>query len=558
MMWRCQQHASTRVVRHANKRLRGKWLIDQLSFLPDPTKTQDDRDVYIRTVVPFSMISGLAMTAPFYGFNVWLIPMTLHIYGPEATYSLRTGSVLYVFSSQLLAMAITGSLLAPHIRDGSLSTGLGMLTGTVLSSSGLALTGLFLEVEMYGGLILSQFVLCGIGAGFCMTLIGYHGILWFRETNRPALGAGLHGFFAGLWPALFSFWGAALENAVGIGRSFYCVALMVALVQVPAILLTRSPTELPLLVQKESVISEVISDPLRAAAEDENGDADDKNIGNVQMSRSDDSSSTKHNSTNIVGNQIDNEVETFEAQPALTRRELLSCPQIWLQCFFLFMVFLPGFGIKYTISPLMSTIFSASEAVQSVASFLYLMSYSVTRLFVGFVAEIYLTPTSAAKIATGIQLPSLFFMGSMVKLEATSNPWMWAFVVAMMVVGCGLAASKVCIPLGAIENWGIDNLAQVNAMLQLSAGVAGVLGPFWIWFGLSRHSTGDLYIDDSLNDTEEDKLDIQKIMGNHILMFGACVTVGWLGEMFCVRKYKKVVHHVVNEGTSGNGQKGDR
>ena len=152
-----------------NDHLRGKYLIDLLN-LPDPTKSRLERDRYINYVVPFFMFSGISLMAPLYGFNVWLIPITFRLFGDDAVYSFQSGVILYAFSSALFIASIVGLIISPSIKSGKLSTGLGMLVGSFLSSLSMVLAGFFLSIESVAGTALS-ILLLGVGAGFWTPLI---------------------------------------------------------------------------------------------------------------------------------------------------------------------------------------------------------------------------------------------------------------------------------------------------------------------------------------------------------------------------------------------------
>lgn len=195
------------ILRSLNQSLRGKSLLGLLPFLPDPTQSRSRREAYIRSVVPAGALLGVAVTGPFYGFNVWLLPLTLRFYGPDAVHRMSHGVVLYAFSSAAVSASLVMAVSAPFLP--ALSSGLCLAAATVLYAAGLALTGLASARGSEAGVFLSQLLLCGPGAGLCMFVVQMNCVLWFRELDRPALGAGIAGFCFGLWPAAFSFWGTA-------------------------------------------------------------------------------------------------------------------------------------------------------------------------------------------------------------------------------------------------------------------------------------------------------------------------------------------------------------
>ena len=60
-------------------------------FIPscDPRKSREERNRYIKYVLPLACLSNLVNTSTQYGFNVWLIPISLRLYGVDAIYSMR-------------------------------------------------------------------------------------------------------------------------------------------------------------------------------------------------------------------------------------------------------------------------------------------------------------------------------------------------------------------------------------------------------------------------------------------------------------------------------------
>jgi hypothetical protein len=109
------------------------------------------------------------MVAPFHGFNVWLLPITLSTFGPDATYSLRTGYMLYALYAVILSAMLTMILVSP--RKERLSSGVDMALGACLYVLGLVGTGWSTDCGFETGILLSQILLCGTGAGISMFLV---------------------------------------------------------------------------------------------------------------------------------------------------------------------------------------------------------------------------------------------------------------------------------------------------------------------------------------------------------------------------------------------------
>ena len=52
------------------------------------TKSREERNRYIKYVLPVAIFSNLVTTSTQYGFNVWLILVSLRLYGSDAIYSM--------------------------------------------------------------------------------------------------------------------------------------------------------------------------------------------------------------------------------------------------------------------------------------------------------------------------------------------------------------------------------------------------------------------------------------------------------------------------------------
>ena len=372
--------------------LRGKGIIEALPFLPDPTKSKAEREKYIRHVVPFAVLSTTTAASSFYGFNVWLLPISLELYGANALYTMRNGLVLYAFTCWGFLANATQIYFAPHVTEWS--SGMVTLVGIVTNAIALVISGVCVAYKSEAGLFLSQFFLQGLA----LALLGYFTqiktLLWFREIGRPVYGAATIGFGVGFWATTFSYWCPALIEGVSVPESFYWTAGIVLIFSLPGVFLLRSPEELPL-----------------AEACDDGDDDDDDGIA-INENNMDSSSAKKqadvdpeeqrqpsttvmNNSEKSTGNNsksIDEDppsqhkdgiVET--AAPALSRVQFEKSPQNHIQFLVWLLTFTVGFAPKYTLSPIYSAIFGASETLQSTTSFLFLASYTAARIGVAFV-----------------------------------------------------------------------------------------------------------------------------------------------------------------------------
>ena len=141
-----------------------------LPFLPDPTKSRQHREQYTKYVVPFAVASALSPGGPLYGFNVWLLPICLEIYGPDAQYSMSNGMVLYAFTAQVISAAIICLLFSKKLVN-----------------------------QSDWGLFLVMFFVTGPSRAILALSTLLKAVGWYREIHRPALGAGIFGLILGVW-----------------------------------------------------------------------------------------------------------------------------------------------------------------------------------------------------------------------------------------------------------------------------------------------------------------------------------------------------------------------
>eukprot|EP00986_Skeletonema_menzelii_P002335 scaffold627_cov144-Skeletonema_menzelii.AAC.44 len=223
-------------------------------FIPsyNPTKSREERNRYIKYVLPVACFSNLVTTSTQYGFNVnvWLIPVSLRLYGSDAIYSMRNSVVLLSFSSQMIMGAMIMELM-PH-KLMSIPTHIACIVQSILYPLGLILSGLSLQYSSGTaaelGLFFSQFLLCGTGR---LAVSWFSGqvktVMWFREIGRPAVGAGLYGFLCGFWPMTLSYWSTSMVNNLSdVHVSFYYTAAVLFVVCLPSVFIFYAPNEVPL------------------------------------------------------------------------------------------------------------------------------------------------------------------------------------------------------------------------------------------------------------------------------------------------------------------------
>jgi hypothetical protein len=317
----------------------------------------------------------------------------------------------------------------------------------------------------------------------------------FREIGRPALGSGLTGFFAGFWPAIFSFYCPVIIEKSSVPTSFYYNALIIAVFSIPTLLFQCSPNEVPLIIEGRQApdddinsVKEISSSNMKEKEEEEE-EEEEKEKDDTTETNGDD---TKELSSNIIQKQ-EEEDTTFKGDveeqnqqiiiiSPMTRLEILSTPQFYIQFLGLFLTMLPGFAIKFNISVFSSALFKTDVKTQSIISFIFLFVYAVSRLFTGLATGRLVSADMAAQLASGIQIPAFIGAALVVILGAK---YLWAFVVFQAIIGFGLGAYKVTVTINALSRWSMINFHSASALLVLSFGFAGAIGPMIGWMTLS-------------------------------------------------------------------------
>eukprot|EP00985_Skeletonema_marinoi_P018783 scaffold10594_cov162-Skeletonema_marinoi.AAC.10 len=170
--------------------IESRTIFDSLTFLPNPTKSKQQRNAYIKCDGRWIMCL-LACAAPAYGFNVWLLPVSLSLYGSDAIYSMANGIILYSFSCQTLMCGFITELLSSKMRQ--LHTSVTCAAATIIYPLGLVLSGLSLQyasgTAAEVGFFLSQSLVCGTGLALAWYPAQIGIVMWFKEIDRPSVGA---------------------------------------------------------------------------------------------------------------------------------------------------------------------------------------------------------------------------------------------------------------------------------------------------------------------------------------------------------------------------------
>ena len=412
-------------------------------FIPscNPTKSREERRRYIKYVLPFACFSNLVTTSTQYGFNVWLIPISLRLYGADAIYSMRNSVVLLAFSSQMIMGALIMELM-PH-KLMQIPTQIACIAQSILYPLGLILSGLSLQYSSGTaaelGLFFSQLLLCGTGLAVAWFSGQVKTVMWYREIGRPSVGAGLYGFLCGMWPMTFSYWGTAMVNNLkDIHVSFYYTAAVLFVVSLPSAFIFYAPNEAPLATESTAEVDSDIErgDPGLHAAKSE------RRVSNTKESETTSQLLTPRPESPKVSTSESNTGLTEADSPLMTKAEFNRQPQVYIQAMIWFLTVIPGFSIKFTIAPVMSAVFGASLRLQLAASFIFLGSYALSRLFIGFIVGKRAKVNTVARVATTI-IPICFFLaGAVIKAGLTYKGWMWAFIIVNVFVACSLGVGK--------------------------------------------------------------------------------------------------------------------
>jgi len=166
--------------------------------LPDwinPRHSLKSRERYIWWIVPLWMLSSSSWSSVFYGFNVYILPITMSMFGDDVNYTLRTGQILYAFSISTFTMILPMYHIAKYMTDvGAVRV---YAVGVVLYVLALVLAGLSNRYRSVWGFWLSVGILSGFATGFTNLPAAVGIVKWYREVGRPGLGSGIAGFCFG-------------------------------------------------------------------------------------------------------------------------------------------------------------------------------------------------------------------------------------------------------------------------------------------------------------------------------------------------------------------------
>ena len=140
-----------------------------------------------------------------------------------------------------------------------------------------------------------------------------------------------------------------------------------------------------------------------------------------------------------------------------------------------FFAFMPAFGMKYLISPMLSSVYDASSSTQNLASFLFLFIYANGRFWFGYLDR-YFNPIWTYRfllVVVAITYPILAVLAKHWDHDGSQT----GFIVCQCIVGFTLGAKKVMWVLLAFKIFGAPNLTDALSITTIGGGLSGVLGP---------------------------------------------------------------------------------
>ena len=411
---------------------------------------------YTMTWVIFWNFCSCYCGALIYGWNVWVDPLFTAFYG-DVEYTVRRGGPVYALSLSNF-MAGFGILLLSIFEVGNKNKTFNIfgwkvqggqyrklyIVGLLMQTLFACLLGVAVQYKQLWLLYVAS-----IGYGFFTAFIFPVGIFMAMEAyfavGQQGIGTGWFNASYGIWAATFSYWGLALSNSLSIQTAIYltsAISLVVSAIPIP---FTN------VVVPKWSKYH--LHERTEAA----------EALGEGETPES------------------ENKIEPF----ALPIGVIIRSWQMVVMWFaFLFMM-LPGFGFKYLISPMLATVFDASQSTQSTASFLFLFLYSVAR-FLGGALDKYFDVFIMMRITTIVSVV-VHIVQAWLVTQYTSEAATYGFIACQCVSGMVLGVSKVLMFVMCFTVFAPVNFASSSSILMTTFGAASVKGPIFGWWALSDH-----------------------------------------------------------------------
>jgi len=444
---------------------------------------------YTYCIVPVWVLFAQLWVAPFYGFNVWILDV-LEAFGFQNSWTLSGAVVTTAFTISLFFFAVSITVVGPRVRQ------IGARRLYVLGAMGalvaIMASGASVAGRSLAGLYLSWGVLYGLSEGCMFLAILTCTMGWFRQCGAAAHGAGWLGFCAGFWPALFSYAGPAAVRAVGVARTFHLCAIVLAMAAVWPVLFMCTPDEVSCAKPPPSSDKDLEN---REDAEDASSQGGRQGEGSTAATAAATSqpAAAPASSVQAPGTQ------QSQGVVPMTMRQFFLRPEFWALWFQIFLMSMPGFGIKFIISPMLVNVFNASQQVQATASFLFLACFGVARLVTGLVVGPCVSARRLARSFIAVQAFACAITGALLICAPQGgrdharggDAFAWVFVGLIACIGAMLAGTGVLIPVLSLDIGGPANLGLLSGLMYAGMGMAATLGPITSWMALAANGDGD-------------------------------------------------------------------
>ena len=440
----------------------------------DTTKTTTNNDkqdarrnMFTSARVLLTLFLGMSNCSVYYGFTVYSDAL-LHRFYPGQPYNMLNGNIIYLGGFGIFV----GTILIPIISPRIITCGLqkSVFVGTTITCIGLILCGISVMYKQLWLLWIGFGFFVGIGA-IIPYFSGVHlSVEWFSQIDKQGLGTSVSGFFAGFWASVYCYIVYEFEYFFGgVAASFFASSLMIFLLGGLSALLFPSLWTIPS-ISNNNDESKLSSSNVLVDLE-------------ANKTDSDKSSSTSQTIANKSNNEPRNATK-------LSTSQLFRMP-LFLRLFFgCFLIFLPGFGVKLTIYPLMAVVFDASISTQQTATAVYLFVYASFRLVVGFTIETKISILNWWRITIGTQIIGCVSMGLLTLFPVSST----AFILASALLASSLSATKILFVACIGPLFGSINRSSVFSLIIVTFGCAAMAGPVSIWAAICQFSmVGESY-----------------------------------------------------------------
>lgn len=353
------------------------------------------------------------------------------------------------------------------------------LSGVILTIVGLILGGLSIDYSLLWLFYLGCSIPCGIGLVSIFSRIIFHHQLWFHKIGKKNLGAGLIGFFIGLWTIFYFVISVPLLDYFFVSDIFYLYAGFTLLFGL-----------WPLLSIKD---------------EDLNSNVSSINILNSSKSNESlpDSVSIKLPEDDVmVYDEVPQESFREVSAPstehesdayALSNIEILSISQTWIMIGFQSALLTPGWGIKLASFTILINLFKLSRAYAAIISSAYISCYALGRLFSGGLAEIIGTQRTYdfIMLMTIICLLLLPIALNLLPHDAPNSSGVVFFSVVICVIGLLYGGGQALLYSIVFDIFGAVNYKSVFSVTSSGFSVAVIVGGLSSSYSFSGAETGD-------------------------------------------------------------------